>query len=111
MGGQKNKARHHFWRNPTVRLTPRRAIAIVAACAAAGLLAIGSCTDSSSKVQGVTPPDSPLFAKGGPTGVQRVNVSPSTSTRDIGQTVQLTATAVDKKNNVISGVVFTWSSN
>lgn len=94
-----------------MRLTPRHVIVVVAAVTAAGLLAIGSCTDSSSSVPAVTPPESPVFARGGTTGVQRVTVAPSTSTRDVGQTVQLTATATDKKGNVLSGISFVWSSS
>lgn len=59
-------------------------------------------------------PDDAFLAKGGsgngPT-VQRVTVTPATATRDPGQTVQLTATALDRKGNVVGGVSFTWSSN
>ena len=94
-----------------MKLTARRIVFSVVAFGTLGMLTIGSCTDSPSRVAGVAPPESPVFARGGTTGVQRVTVSPATSTRDIGQTVQLTATAVDKKGNVVSGVTFAWSSN
>ena len=96
-----------------MKLTPHRITFGLAAFTAAALLAIGSCTESPSQVDGVAPPESPVFARGGApaTGVQRVTVAPSTSTREVGQTVQLTATALDKKGSVVSGVTFTWGSS
>ena len=95
-----------------MNLTPRRVTFGIAAFTAAALLAIGSCTDSPSRVDVVAPPESPMFARGGtPSGVQRVTVAPSTSTREVGQTVQLTATALDKKGTVVSDVTFTWASS
>ena len=53
---------------------------------------------------GPTSPDGSL-AKGGP-AIKSVSVSPSTATRQVGQTVQLTATT----KPTTSGTVFTWSS-
>lgn len=93
-----------------MRLTARRAVR--GSLTIISLAVMGSCSDSSPR-SGVTSPESPKFARGGPPAatVQRVTVSPATATRDIGQSVQLTATALDKKNKVVPGVTFSWSSN
>ncbi|MBL8958335.1 MAG: Ig-like domain-containing protein [Gemmatimonadetes bacterium] len=76
-------------------------------------LAVGSCTDGPSRPVLVQPNEA-LLAKGGGGGapsVQRIVVSPATATRDPGQTVQLAATALDRKGNVIGGVSFAWASS
>ena len=46
-----------------------------------------------------------------PAPVASVSVSPATPSITVGQTVQLTATAYDASNNVLTGRVVTWSSS
>ena len=43
--------------------------------------------------------------------VASVSVSPATPSVNVGQTVQLTATAYDANNNVLTGRAVTWSSS
>jgi TolB protein len=43
--------------------------------------------------------------------VEAVAVTPAMAAIQVGETVQLTATATDRKGNVVSGVVFEWSSS
>jgi acid phosphatase type 7 len=90
------------------RTSARAASGIIAATAIA-LLLIAGCTDSPRA--GVTPPESVTLAPGAASAVQTVTVSPASATRDPGQTVQLTATARNRKGGVVTGVTFTWSSS
>ncbi|UCC47733.1 MAG: Ig-like domain-containing protein [Gemmatimonadota bacterium] len=48
---------------------------------------------------------------GGPPPVATVSVSPATATlASVGETVQLTATALDRRDNPIAGATFTWTT-
>lgn len=47
---------------------------------------------------------------GAPT-IQSIQVTPSTASKEVGQTQQFTAVAKDAAGNTISGVTFTWSSS
>lgn len=77
---------------------------------------------SSGVVTGVSPGSTTITAtSGGVTGtasitvqlapVDSIAVTPSNSTIDPGQTVQLTATLYDLQNNVLTGLTVTWSSS
>jgi uncharacterized protein YjdB len=77
---------------------------------------------SSGVVTGVAPGTATIFAvAGGKTGtssitvqlapVDRVVVSPASSTVNKGQTKQLTATLYDQRNNILTGRTVTWSSS
>jgi uncharacterized protein YjdB len=46
-----------------------------------------------------------------PPPIHHITVTPSNPRIKVGETIQLTATAYDAANNVISGVTFTWTSN
>jgi uncharacterized protein YjdB len=74
---------------------------------------------STGVVTGVAPGTATIFAiAGGKTGtssitvqlapVDRIVVTPSNPTVNIGQTVQLTATLYDQRNNVLTGRTVTW---
>ncbi len=92
-----------------MRPTSRRVAGGIAALAVIAVLVVNGCTDSSSR-SGVTTPELVTIAPGA-SAVQTVTVSPASATRDPGQTVQLTATAKNRKGAVVTGVVFTWSSS
>ena len=82
----------------------------IALAVATAVVIIGiSCSEQSGQRDTPTaPPTSPSLAKGGnPTKVKSIAVSPSSVTREIGQTVQLTATA----NPAGSATTFAWSSS
>jgi hypothetical protein len=83
----------------------RIAVAIGAMAVVLGI----SCSEQSSERATLTaPPESPSFAKGGnPNKVKSISVSPSSATREVGQTVQLTATA----NPPTSATTFAWASS
>jgi uncharacterized protein YjdB len=76
---------------------------------------------SAGVVTGVAPGNATISASaGGKTGtaaitvqlapVDRIVVTPANPTVNIGQTVQLTATLYDQRNNVLTGRTVTWSS-
>jgi hypothetical protein len=71
-------------------------------CIAAAVL-LGTCTGPESSTP--TAPDG-AFAKGGP-AIKSIQVSPSSASRQVGQTVQLTAAT----KPVTTGTVFAWSSS
>jgi hypothetical protein len=48
---------------------------------------------------------------GGAPSINTIEVSPSSASKQVGQTQQFTAVAKDAGGNVISGVTFTWSSS
>lgn len=92
----------------TAALTPARRTTCVSLALA---LLVGSCADGTSRPVLLQPNEASLAKGGNPPSVQRIVVSPATATRDPGQTVQLTATALDRKGNTIGGVSFAWASS
>ncbi|HEX6052448.1 MAG TPA: Ig-like domain-containing protein [Gemmatimonadaceae bacterium] len=83
----------------------RIAVAIGAMAVVIGI----SCSDEGDPPGTPTaPPANPSLAKGGnPNKVKSISVSPSSATREVGQTVQLTATA----NPPSSATTFAWGSS
>ena len=83
----------------------RIAVAIGAMAVVIGI----SCSEQNSeRVTPTAPPEAPSFAKGGnPNKVKSISVSPSSATREVGQSVQLTATA----NPPTSATSFEWTSS
>ena len=93
-----------------MRLSPRRVASGSATLAGLTLLLLAGCTDSQGR-KAMTPADPVSLARGGAAGVQRVTIAPALISRDPGQTAQFTATALDRKGIVVTGIIFSWASS